>query len=41
MPIDGISFCPPLVITEDEVNLLFDKVESVMPEIESMAAALR
>ena len=41
MPIDGISFCPPLVITEDEVNLLFDTVESVMPEIESMAAAIR
>ena len=40
MPTDGIAFCPPLIITEAEVNQLFDRVESVMPEVDKMVASL-
>ena len=40
MPTDGIAFCPPLIITEDEVNKMFDRVESVMPEVDKMVKAL-
>ena len=41
LPVDGIGFCPPLITTEDEINLLFDRVEKAMPVIDGMAAELR
>ena len=40
LPLDGIGFCPPLIITDDEINVLFDRVESVMPKIDEMASVL-
>ncbi|MGB2097260.1 MAG: aminotransferase [Candidatus Puniceispirillales bacterium] len=40
LPIDGIAFCPPLIITADEINLMFDRIESAMPEIDKMVASL-
>lgn len=40
LPVDGIAFCPPLIITEDEINLMFDRIEAVMPEIDARAASL-
>ena len=40
LPIDGIGFCPPLIITEDEINIMFDRIESVMPEVDKMVASL-
>ena len=27
LPVDGIGFCPPLIISEDEINTMFDRVE--------------
>jgi 4-aminobutyrate--pyruvate transaminase len=41
LPVDGIGFCPPLITTEDEINLLFDRVEKAMPVIDGMAAEIR
>lgn len=41
LPLDGMAFCPPLIITEDEINLMFDRVEKVMPEADRMVAELR
>ena len=41
LPVDGIAFCPPLIITADEINLMFDRIESVMPEADKMAAEMR
>tara|TARA_E500000178_G_C16748361_1_gene629239 strand:- start:217 stop:789 length:573 start_codon:yes stop_codon:yes gene_type:complete len=40
LPIDGVGFCPPLIITEDEINIMFDRIESVMPEVDKMVASL-
>ncbi len=40
LPIDGIAFCPPLIITADEINIMFDRIESAMPEIDKMVASL-
>ena len=37
LPVDGIGFCPPLIITEDEINMMFDRVEKAMPKIDAMA----
>ena len=37
LPLDGIGFCPPLIITEDELNAMFDRVEKAMPKIDEMA----
>ena len=39
LPIDAIAFCPPLIITEDEINQMFDKIESVFPEMDQIAKA--
>ena len=41
LPTDGTGFCPPLIITEDEINILFDKVEAVMPDIDALGAEIR
>ena len=27
---DSLSFCPPLIITEDEINEMFDLVEKAL-----------
>jgi len=40
LPIDGIAFCPPLIITADEINIMFDRIESVMPEVDKLVASL-
>lgn len=40
LPVDGIGFCPPLIITEDEINAMFDRVERVMPTIDEMAQSI-
>ncbi len=40
LPIDGIAFCPPLIITADEINIMFDRIETAMPEIDKMVASL-
>jgi 4-aminobutyrate--pyruvate transaminase len=40
LPVDGVAFCPPLIITEDEINLMFDRIESALPEADKMAAEL-
>ena len=37
LPIDAIAFCPPLIITKDEINEMFDKVESVFHEMDLIA----
>jgi 4-aminobutyrate--pyruvate transaminase len=40
LPVDGIAFCPPLIITADEINIMFDRIESVMPEVDKLVASL-
>ncbi len=40
LPLDGIGFCPPLIITEDEINMMFDRVVEVMPRIDELAHTL-
>tara|TARA_A100001011_G_C14287741_1_gene834640 strand:+ start:21 stop:1412 length:1392 start_codon:yes stop_codon:yes gene_type:complete len=37
LPIDAIAFCPPLIISKKEINEMFDKLESVFPEIDQIA----
>ena len=39
LPIDAIAFCPPLIITEEEINQMFDKIESIFPEMDQIAKA--
>lgn len=29
---DSVAFCPPLIITEDQINTMFDKVEDALTE---------
>ncbi len=40
VPLDGIALCPPLIISEDEINMMFDRIESVMPAVDKLAASL-
>ena len=40
LPLDGIAFCPPLIISEDEINMMFDRVESVLPEVDKLVKTL-
>ena len=40
LPIDGVGFCPPLIITEDEINEMFDKIEQVMPQMDKFSQRL-
>ena len=37
LPGDAIGFCPPLIILENQINEMFDRIESVMPELDTMA----
>ena len=40
LPIDGIAFCPPLVITESEINEMFDRIQSVLFKMDKIAKTL-
>ena len=40
LPIDGIAFCPPLVITESEINEMFDRIQSVLFKMDKIAETL-
>ena len=33
----AIAFCPPLIISKEEINQMFDKIESVFPEMDQIA----
>ena len=37
LPGDSIGFCPPLIITEEEIDEMFDKIEKVMPKADELA----
>ena len=37
LPGDSIGFCPPLIISENQLNQMFDSIESVMPILDNMA----
>ena len=39
LPIDAIAFCPPLIISKEEINQMFDRIEAVLPEIDQIAEA--
>jgi 4-aminobutyrate---pyruvate transaminase len=38
---DTIAFCPPLVITEEEIDELFDRFELALADVEADVAAVR
>ncbi|MGU9961852.1 MAG: aminotransferase [Candidatus Puniceispirillales bacterium WSBS_2018_MAG_OTU23] len=40
LPLDGIGFCPPLIISEDEINDMFDRVEKIMPAADALMKTL-
>jgi 4-aminobutyrate--pyruvate transaminase len=33
---DSIAFCPPLIITEDEIGLMFDRFERALEDTLAM-----
>ena len=37
LPVDAIAFCPPLIISKDEINQMFDRIELVFPEMDQIA----
>jgi 4-aminobutyrate--pyruvate transaminase len=37
LPGDAIGFCPPLIITKNQINEMFDRIETVMPNLDIMA----
>ena len=37
LPVDAIAFCPPLIISKEEINQMFDKIEAVFPEMDQIA----
>lgn len=41
LPGDIVGFCPPLIITEDELHDLFDQVELAMDAMQSIADEIR
>ncbi len=41
LPGDIVGFCPPLIIKEDELHDLFDRVDSAMSDIKSIADSIR
>ena len=41
LPGDIIGFCPPLIISEAEINDMFDRIESALVEVGKLAANLR
>ena len=36
LPGDSIGFCPPLIISEKEIDKMLDAVERVMPKADKM-----
>lgn len=36
LPHDTVGFCPPLIINEDQVHEMFDKIEKAMPRINKL-----
>ena len=41
LPGDIVGFCPPLIISEDELHDLFDRVELAMDAMQSIADEIR
>ena len=41
LPGDIIGFCPPLIISESEIDDMFDRIESGLVEVDKLAASLR
>ena len=41
LPGDIIGFCPPLIISEAEIDDMFDRIESGLVEVDKLAASLR
>ena len=41
LPGDAIGFCPPLIIAENQLNQMFDSIESVMPKLDILANEIR
>ena len=41
LPGDIIGFCPPLIISEAEINDMFDRIESALVEVGTLTANLR
>ena len=41
LPGDIIGFCPPLVISDDEMDDMFARVETALADFETTASALR
>ena len=41
LPGDIIGFCPPLIITDQELCQMFDMIESAMPAIDALAKNLQ
>ena len=37
LPIDAIAFCPPLIISNDEIDQMFDRIETILPEMDQVA----
>ena len=37
LPIDAIAFCPPLIISKDEIDQMFDRIETILPEMDQVA----
>ena len=40
LPLDGVAFCPPLIISADEINLMFDRIENAMPAVDALVKHL-
>ena len=41
LPGDAIGFCPPLIITKNQINEMFDRIEIVMPSLDRIAENFR
>ncbi len=41
LPGDIIGFCPPLIITDRELNKMFDIIETTMPAVDSLSMSLQ
>ena len=41
LPGDIIGFCPPLIISEAEIDDMFDRIESALVEVGALATNLR
>ena len=41
LPGDAVGICPPLIITEDEINEMFDRIEAVMPAADALLAEIK